>query len=78
MQLCSADTPISNSSDETVTYYLEVYAGLALLNSCLTLARAFLFAYAGIKAARVMHEKLIKTIIYVSDYCLTWKLISNI
>lgn len=54
-----------NSTSETVTYYLQVYAGLAMLNSCLTLARAFLFAYAGIKAAHIMHQKLIKTIIYV-------------
>lgn len=32
----------------------------------MTLARAFLFAYAGIKAAIFMHEKLLKKVMFVS------------
>lgn len=43
-------------------YYLEVYTGLAVSNSLMTLARSFLFAYGGIKAAKVIHRKLLKSV----------------
>ena len=45
--------------DVVVDFYLPVYGGIAGANSLFSLARAFLFAYGGICAARNVHEKLI-------------------
>ncbi|KAG5675958.1 hypothetical protein PVAND_005815 [Polypedilum vanderplanki] len=53
----------SSSTNET-SYYLETYASLALGNSVLTLIRSFLFAYAGIKAAKIIHDKLLNKVFY--------------
>lgn len=47
-----------------INYYLGIYAGLALTNSVLTLARAFIFAYAGIRAARYIHKRLLYSVFY--------------
>ncbi|KAJ7321462.1 Multidrug resistance-associated protein 7 [Desmophyllum pertusum] len=47
----------------TVTFYLVVYGGLAVANTIFTLFRAFLFAYGGICAARVLHSRLLKSIL---------------
>lgn len=52
---------ISLANDET-NPYLETYTALALSNSVLTLIRSFLFAYAGIKAAKEIHEKLLNSV----------------
>ena len=46
-----------------ISYYLEVYGSIALVNCLVTLARAFLFAYGGLCAARVIHLKLAKALI---------------
>ncbi|XP_055637767.1 ATP-binding cassette sub-family C member 10 [Toxorhynchites rutilus septentrionalis] len=48
----------------TTLYYLGIYSALAFGNSLITLLRAFLFAYAGIKAAKCVHDKLLKNVIY--------------
>ncbi|KAM7354188.1 ATP-binding cassette sub-family C member 10 [Cochliomyia hominivorax] len=48
----------------TVGYYLGIFASLALTNSLMTLARAFLFAYAGLKAAKYIHDKLLNKVLY--------------
>uniref|UniRef100_A0A182RBN2 ABC-type xenobiotic transporter n=1 Tax=Anopheles funestus TaxID=62324 RepID=A0A182RBN2_ANOFN len=45
-------------------YYLGVYATLAISNSLLTLVRAFLFAYAGLKAAKCIHDRLLHSVLY--------------
>ncbi|XP_058453342.1 ATP-binding cassette sub-family C member 10 [Malaya genurostris] len=51
--------------NKTLTlYYLGIYSGLAVGNSLITFGRAFLFAYAGIKAAKCIHDKLLKSVIY--------------
>lgn len=50
------------TSAETTDFYLETYTTLALSNSVLTLIRSFLFAYAGIKAAKAIHEKLLNNV----------------
>lgn len=55
-----------NVTDHTTNYYLGIYSGLALTNSLLTLIRAFIFAYAGIKAAKYIHKKLLNSVFYVS------------
>lgn len=51
-------TNASTDSD----FYLETYTTLALSNSVLTLIRSFLFAYAGIKAAKKIHKRLLKSV----------------
>lgn len=47
-------------------FYLEVYGALAAFNSMVTLLRAFVFAYAGLRAARFMHERMLNSVLYVS------------
>uniref|UniRef100_A0A914UWH6 ABC-type xenobiotic transporter n=1 Tax=Plectus sambesii TaxID=2011161 RepID=A0A914UWH6_9BILA len=51
-----------DDSDDTA-FYLYVYGGLAFANTMFTLARAFLFAYGGIVAAKNLHQKLVKTLL---------------
>lgn len=58
----NSTTEFNNSTD----YYLEVYAGFAVINSFLTLVRSFIFAYGGIRAAKAIHKKLLKSVFYVS------------
>uniref|UniRef100_W8AAQ1 ABC-type xenobiotic transporter n=1 Tax=Ceratitis capitata TaxID=7213 RepID=W8AAQ1_CERCA len=45
-------------------YYLGIFASLAVLNSLTTIARAFLFAFAGIKAAIYVHDRLLNRVLY--------------
>lgn len=54
-------------SGHTTKFYLSIFTAIAVSNSLVTLARAFLFAYAGIKAAIFMHEKLLKKVMFVSS-----------
>lgn len=53
------------------SYYLAVYIAIAIFNSLIALVRAFAFAYAGIKAAKFIHNRLLYSVIYVSDLRLT-------
>jgi len=48
-----------NKNETNPTYYLEIYTGIAISNSFLTLFRAFLFAYGGIVAGLCIHEHLL-------------------
>lgn len=50
------------------TFYLAVYGGIALANTCFTFLRAFLFAYGGLKAATFLHSHLVDVILQVSSY----------
>ncbi|XP_021347494.1 multidrug resistance-associated protein 7-like isoform X1 [Mizuhopecten yessoensis] len=62
----SLDNNSSNSTsdgEDNVKFYLTVYGCLAGANSLFTLARAFLFAYGGICAARILHHELLETIL---------------
>lgn len=51
---------------EENTFYLSVYGMIAGLNSVLTLIRAFLFAFGGVRAASSLHSKLLKSVLRVS------------
>ncbi|XP_033736231.1 multidrug resistance-associated protein 7-like isoform X2 [Pecten maximus] len=53
----------TTDSEDDVKFYLTVYGCLAGANSLFTLARAFLFAYGGICAARILHHKLLEKIL---------------
>lgn len=57
------DDPIPNPS----SFYVLIYAVIALTNSAVTLFRAFIFAYAGIKAAKSIHVNLLQKVIYVRN-----------
>uniref|UniRef100_A0A8C4Z867 ATP-binding cassette, sub-family C (CFTR/MRP), member 10 n=1 Tax=Gadus morhua TaxID=8049 RepID=A0A8C4Z867_GADMO len=57
--LCSPTaSPFSNISSD-VKFYLTVYASIASANTLFTAARAFLFAYGAIRAATVVHDRLL-------------------
>lgn len=55
-----------NATAHTTGFYLGIFTAIAVGNSVVTLVRAFLFAYAGIKAAIYMHEQLLKRVMFVS------------
>uniref|UniRef100_A0A1L8DUP1 ABC-type xenobiotic transporter n=1 Tax=Nyssomyia neivai TaxID=330878 RepID=A0A1L8DUP1_9DIPT len=50
------------NTTESIGYFLGIYSALASSNSIFTLARAFLFAYAGIRAAKHVHSRLVKKV----------------
>lgn len=50
----------------STSFYLLFYFIIAIFNSLITLIRAFAFAYAGIKAAKFIHTKLLNSVFYVS------------
>ncbi|KAL8565198.1 hypothetical protein ACOMHN_003985 [Nucella lapillus] len=50
-------------AEDNVSFYLTVYGSLAGANSVFTLLRAFLFAYGGICAAKVMHKRLLASVL---------------
>ncbi|XP_012990856.2 multidrug resistance-associated protein 7 [Esox lucius] len=54
--------PSSNMSAE-VNFYLTVYGSVAGANTVFTAFRAFLFAYGGIRAASVIHNRLLSTVL---------------
>lgn len=47
------------------SYYLAIYIGIAIFNSIIALIRSFAFAFAGIKAAKFIHNRLLNSVIYV-------------
>ena len=49
------------------TYYLTVYAVLAVINTIFTLYRAFLFACGGIHAAKTIHNHILNSVIKVNN-----------
>ena len=48
-----------------------MYGGLAAVNSLFTLARAFLFAWGGVRAARAVHHKLLAAVVKVCSQVIT-------
>ena len=59
-------TNVTVSSQDPV-FYLSVYGGIAVANSVFTLIRAFAFAYGGLKAAELLHKRLMDVILKVSS-----------
>ncbi|XP_041696295.2 ATP-binding cassette sub-family C member 10-like [Coregonus clupeaformis] len=55
-------TPFANMSSE-VKFYLTVYGSIVGANTVFTAFRAFLFAYGGIRAALVVHNRLLDTVL---------------
>ncbi|XP_029480503.2 ATP-binding cassette sub-family C member 10-like isoform X3 [Oncorhynchus nerka] len=55
-------TAFANMSSE-VKFYLTVYCSIAGANTVFTAFRAFLFAFGGIRAASVVHNRLLDTVL---------------
>jgi len=55
---------LKNVQDENKTY-LFTYSLIGIVNSIATFFRAFIFAYGGIKACTMIHDKLLASIMYV-------------
>uniref|UniRef100_A0A8C3ILG1 ATP-binding cassette sub-family C member 10 n=1 Tax=Chrysemys picta bellii TaxID=8478 RepID=A0A8C3ILG1_CHRPI len=54
--------PVHPNSTLDVNFYLMVYGGIAGANSVFTILRAFLFAYGTIRAATVIHSRLLQRV----------------
>lgn len=61
----SVDNTTNVTSSQDPVFYLSVYGGIAAANSVFTLIRAFAFAYGGLKAAELIHKRLMDTILKV-------------
>ncbi|NWY57630.1 MRP7 protein, partial [Chionis minor] len=53
-------TPVPSNGSLDVNFYLIVYGSIAGANSLFTILRAFLFAYGSIRAATVIHNRLLQ------------------
>lgn len=53
-------TPVPSNGSRDVNFYLTVYGSIAVANSLFTILRAFLFAYGTIRAATVIHNRLLQ------------------
>ncbi|KAI2795848.1 Multidrug resistance-associated protein 7 [Blomia tropicalis] len=51
-----------NKSSGDAMYYLTIFICIAIVNSIVTLIRAFIFAYGGVKAAIVLHDRLLNSV----------------
>ncbi|XP_014806693.1 PREDICTED: multidrug resistance-associated protein 7 [Calidris pugnax] len=56
-------TPVPSNGSLDVKFYLIVYGSIAGANSLFTIFRAFLFAYGAIRAATVIHNRLLQRIL---------------
>ncbi|XP_064395751.1 ATP-binding cassette sub-family C member 10-like [Halichondria panicea] len=50
-------------ASDNLAFYLGIYGGLAVANTVFTLLRAFLYAYGGVRAATVLHKRLLRAIL---------------
>ncbi|XP_069708549.1 ATP-binding cassette sub-family C member 10 [Phaenicophaeus curvirostris] len=56
-------SPVPSNGSLDVNFYLIVYGGIAGANSLFTILRAFLFAYGAIRAATVIHNRLLQRVL---------------
>ncbi|NXS91481.1 MRP7 protein, partial [Jacana jacana] len=56
-------TPVPSNDSLDVNFYLIVYGSIAGANSLFTILRAFLFAYGAIRAATVIHKRLLQRVL---------------
>ncbi|XP_028265886.1 multidrug resistance-associated protein 7 isoform X1 [Parambassis ranga] len=61
--LPSVQTDLSNNTNSDVKFYLTVYGSIAMANTVFTAIRAFLYAYGGICAASVIHNRLLDQVL---------------
>lgn len=70
IDVCTMEFKSLNSTEEQFgasqnSFYLAIYISIAIFNSIIALIRAFTFAYAGIKAAKSIHTRLLNSVIFV-------------
>ncbi|NXB32529.1 MRP7 protein, partial [Eulacestoma nigropectus] len=56
-------TPAPSNGSVDVNFYLIVYGSIAGANSLFTIIRAFLFAYGALRAAAVIHNRLLQRVL---------------
>ncbi|NXF15449.1 MRP7 protein, partial [Rhodinocichla rosea] len=56
-------TPAAPNGSADVKFYLIVYGSIAGANSLFTIIRAFLFAYGALRAASVIHDRLLQRVL---------------
>ncbi|NWQ62281.1 MRP7 protein, partial [Neopipo cinnamomea] len=56
-------TPVPSNGSVDVNFYLIVYGSIAGANSVFTIFRAFLFAYGTLRAAAVIHNRLLQRVL---------------
>lgn len=78
---CISSNHIDADSISVDSFYLVIYAGAAIVNSLLSLIRALSFAYAGLKAAKFIHNRLLKSVFNVcvplADHSFSFELVSS-
>ncbi|NXB15069.1 MRP7 protein, partial [Rhagologus leucostigma] len=57
------NTPAASNGSVDVNFYLIVYGSIAGANSLFTIIRAFLFAYGALRAAAVIHDRLLQRVL---------------
>ncbi|NXC08258.1 MRP7 protein, partial [Orthonyx spaldingii] len=57
------NTPAPSNGSVDVNFYLIVYGSIAGANSLFTIIRAFLFAYGALRAAAVIHNRLLQRVL---------------
>ncbi|NWW63280.1 MRP7 protein, partial [Ifrita kowaldi] len=57
------NTPAPSNGSVDVNFYLTVYGSIAGANSLFTIVRAFLFAYGALRAAAVIHSRLLQRVL---------------
>ncbi|NXO08693.1 MRP7 protein, partial [Oriolus oriolus] len=57
------NTPAPSNGSVDVNFYLTVYGSIAGANSFFTIIRAFLFAYGALRAAAVIHNRLLQRVL---------------
>jgi len=63
----NADNDFKSLQDEN-NKYLYTYTLIGMVNSVATFFRAFIFAYGGIKACKIIHDSLLTSIMNVCIY----------
>ncbi|XP_075719658.1 ATP-binding cassette sub-family C member 10 [Rhinoderma darwinii] len=59
----SWEKSVGQNTTEGISFYLSVYGGIAAANSIFTALRALLFAYGAIRAATVIHKRLLERVL---------------
>ncbi|XP_063774836.1 ATP-binding cassette sub-family C member 10 [Pseudophryne corroboree] len=57
------DQSTERNSSQEITFYLSVYGGIAAANSVFSALRALLFAFGAVRAATVIHRRLLQRVL---------------
>ena len=68
LQLQAGPVPAGAAAGDHQRRFFEVYGSIAAANAALALLRSFLFAYGGVRAARVVHDHLLQAVLKVRGW----------